>query len=118
MTTPGDPTPTFDGDDGGGIGGDITSEIADEVACEIDGDGDGLDVVSTTPVADAFTRVTDSCGGGMAPQNEIVTHATADYLDLIDPADPPRPRLLEKQLLVIVHGVCAAAWAAQEDADG
>jgi putative DNA primase/helicase len=83
MTTPDDPTPVFD---------------------------DDFNVPSTNPVADAFTSVMDhfSGEGDIAPQNEIVTHATAVYLDLIDPSSPPTPRLLEKQLLAIVNGVCKA----------
>ncbi|MEU7318441.1 phage/plasmid primase, P4 family [Streptomyces sp. NPDC007083] len=66
--------------------------------------------MSTNPVADTFNRVMDhfSDSGGIAPQNEIVTYATAAYLDLIDPADTPSPRVLEKQLLAIVNGVCKA----------
>lgn len=67
-------------------------------------------VSSTNPVADALTRVMDhfSPEGDIAPQNEIITHATAVYLDVIDPLDPPSPRLLEKQLLAIVNAVCKA----------
>ncbi|MFF3127007.1 phage/plasmid primase, P4 family [Streptomyces sp. NPDC057908] len=63
---------------------------------------------STNPVADALTRVMGyfSSRSDMAPQNEIVTYVTAVYLDLLDPADPPTPRVLEKELLAIVGGVC------------
>ncbi|MGI8306997.1 DNA primase family protein [Saccharopolyspora hattusasensis] len=59
-------------------------------------------------VADALNSVLDhfSGHGDIAPQNEIVTHATAVYLDLIDPTDAPAPRVLEKELLAIVNGVC------------
>lgn len=83
MTTPDDPTPVFD---------------------------DDFNVPSTNPVADAFTSVMDHFAGeaDIAPQNEIVTRATAVYLDLIDTSNPPSPRLIEKQLLAIVNGVCKA----------
>jgi putative DNA primase/helicase len=83
MTTPDDPTPVFDED---------------------------FDTPSTNPVADAFTEVMTyfADGGDIAPQNEIVTRATEVYLQLIDPSDPPAPRLLEKQLLAIVNGVSKA----------
>ncbi|WP_234431270.1 DNA primase family protein [Streptomyces sp. NRRL F-5053] len=65
---------------------------------------DGLSHVST--VADAFNRVMDHFSGpDIAPQNELVTVATTEYLDLIDASAPPSPRLLERQLLAIVNHV-------------
>ncbi|QWF85716.1 DNA primase family protein [Amycolatopsis sp. CA-230715] len=71
----------------------------------------GDDDVGATPInpaADAATRVMAhfSGSGGAAPQNEIITHCTAAYLDVIDPADAPPPRVLEKELLAIVNSVC------------
>ena len=59
------------------------------------------------PVAAVMTRVKAdfSSRQDMAPQNEIVTHVTEAYLDVIDPDDLPAPRLLEKQLLAMVNGV-------------
>lgn len=62
----------------------------------------------TNPVADVLASVMGyfSNRDDMAPQNEIVTYVTAAYLDQIAPTDPPTPRVLEKELLAIVNGVC------------
>lgn len=70
--------------------------------------GDDLDATPHNTVADVFDQVIDHFSGhnDIAPQNEIVTRATRAYLDLIDAADTPSPRALEKQLLAIVNGVC------------
>ncbi|MFD2024117.1 MULTISPECIES: DNA primase family protein [Promicromonospora] len=64
----------------------------------------------TSPAADALARVTGyfSKHGGMALPNEIVTYVTAAYLEVLDPAEPPAPRVLEKELLAIVNVVCKA----------
>ncbi|MFK0154160.1 phage/plasmid primase, P4 family [Streptomyces sp. NPDC090493] len=64
----------------------------------------------TNPVADVLAGVMGyfSNRGDMAPQNEIVTHVTAAYLDQIDPTDPPTPRVLEKELLAIMGAVIKA----------
>ncbi|WP_181273592.1 DNA primase family protein [Brevibacterium oceani] len=62
---------------------------------------------ASNPVADAATATKNRFASfdGVPPQNEIVTVATAAYLDAVDPDDPPEPRLLEKQLLSVVNGV-------------
>ncbi|WP_371793077.1 phage/plasmid primase, P4 family [Streptomyces sp. NBC_01471] len=62
----------------------------------------------TNPVADVLSSVMKYFSGrdDMAPQNEIITYVTAVYLDHIDLDTPPTPRVLEKQLLAIVNGVC------------
>ncbi|WP_327357805.1 DNA primase family protein [Streptomyces sp. NBC_01304] len=64
----------------------------------------------TNPVADILARVMGYFANrdDMAPQNEIVTHVTAAYLDQVEPTDPPAPRVLEKELLAIVGGVVKA----------
>ncbi|MGW3197113.1 DNA primase family protein [Streptomyces sp. NPDC001118] len=64
----------------------------------------------TNPVADVLASVMGyfSNRDDMAPQNEIVTYVTAAYLDQIDPADPPTPRVLEKELLAIMGSVIKA----------
>ncbi|UJW28823.1 phage/plasmid primase, P4 family [Saccharothrix sp. AJ9571] len=69
---------------------------------------DDRDAMPGNPVADVFDSVMNHFAGhrGIAPQNEIVTHATAVYLDHVDLADAPSGRVLEKQLLAIVNGVC------------
>lgn len=42
---------------------------------------------------------------GIAPQNMVVTHATANYLRHIDPTNAPTPGQVEENLLAIVNGV-------------
>ncbi|MFF8918024.1 phage/plasmid primase, P4 family [Streptomyces sp. NPDC015032] len=62
----------------------------------------------TNPAADLLPGITGYFSGrdDMAPQNEIITYVTAAYLDHLDLADLPTPRVLEKQLLAIVNAVC------------
>src|SRR5437763_578208 len=89
------PNPCRRGLDSIAKGSSITAPRASVVAS-----GDDLDATPHNTVADVFDQVIDHFSGqnDIAPQNEIVTRATRAYLDLIDAADTPSPRALEKQL--------------------
>ncbi|MBT8162920.1 MULTISPECIES: phage/plasmid primase, P4 family [Arthrobacter] len=69
-------------------------------------DGNGPEGAVSTPATMArfafleelqefFTRRSEAA----APLNFIITHVTAAYLDSLDPADAPAPRVLEQELL-------------------
>ncbi|PFG69110.1 putative DNA primase/helicase [Propionibacteriaceae bacterium ES.041] len=65
----------------------------------------------TNPLADTFDAAMQHFAGGgsgLAPLNEVIDFCTELYLDSLDPSDPPESKVLEKQLLSIVNGVCRA----------
>lgn len=42
---------------------------------------------------------------GLVPYNQVLEKVTIDYLDSLDPDDPPQPKIFEQQLLATINAV-------------